>query len=490
MMRSFATVLRSPRSFLGLLVTAFILVTLPLAGTLLYSAWNADRLAGRSTSAVFNAAQAARASRSLVNRIGIMARLAEQMTVVPDDGLLGGYAKLHADFQRVAGELADLPLDAQQLSGLDRTMKQEQALYALVNQAPRAKLDAVAIRARVIALTDDANAVLTISYLVADREARRLQATAEIVQQRLIVLGTFSTALALAVALALTRIIARPIAQLEGAIHRLGSAEFSQPIRVRGPEDLRKLGDRLDWLRRRLMELEEQKSRFLRHLSHELKTPLTALREGVELLNDRVAGPLAHSQQQIVEIMRENSLSLQEMIEDLLDYQRALHAAATLDLRPVQLDALVRETAAAHRLAARANEQSIELDILPLLIEADAAKLRSILDNLLGNALKFTPPRGRVTVLLGAEGDDAVIDVLDTGPGVPYEERESIFEPYYSGRTKASGRMAGTGLGMAIVREFTEAHGGRVTAVTVGRGGHFRVTLPRRRAQAMAQQSA
>ena len=140
----------------------------------------------------------------------------------------------------------------------------------------------------------------------------------------------FSTAVALAIALGLTRLIARPIAELDAAIRQLGGAEFSRPIAVRGPDDLKTLGERLDWLRRRLVELEAEKNRFLRHLSHELKTPLTALREGAELLHDEVGGPLSPPQRSVVAIMKDNSIKLQRLIEELLDYQRALHAAAAL----------------------------------------------------------------------------------------------------------------------------------------------------------------
>src|SRR5205814_7781267 len=153
---------------------------------------------------------------------------------------------------------------------------------------------------------------------------------------------------ALTIALALTRYIARPISEIDAAIRQLGGADFSRPIAVRGPEDLRYLGRRLDWLRRRLDEFETQKNRFLRHVSHELKTPLTALREGTELLHDQVAGPLAPPQRQVVSIMRDNSIKLQRLIEELLDYQRALHAAASLEMQPVQLDRLVGDAAQPH----------------------------------------------------------------------------------------------------------------------------------------------
>jgi len=474
--------LRFPRSFLGLLALGFVLVALPLAAALFYSAWNTERLVELGTDAVFNAAQAARASRSLVTRIGTISRVAQQVLVLPGSGLMDDYTKLHRDFARVAGELARLPLDARQQAALDRTVGQERALYRLLRDTPRARLSPADIRARVDSLTENAYQVLAISYLVADREVERLRQSAQDLQRRLIMVVMFSMALALAVALALTRVITRPIAQLEGGIRQLGDGEFARPISVLGPQDLHHLGERLDWLRRRLAELEAQKNRFLRHLSHELKTPLTALREGTELLNDRVAGPLAPSQQQVVAIMRENGLKLQKMIEELLDYQRALHAAASLEPEPIELDALLREVADAHRLTARAKGQRIVLEAAALSIDADGAKLRSILDNLLSNAVKFTPPNGTISVLAGAEGGEVVIDVLDTGPGVPAEERESIFDSFFRGRAKASGSVEGSGLGLAIVREFAEAHGGRASAVAGG-GGHFRVTLPRRGGQ-------
>src|SRR5256885_2314811 len=114
---------------------------------------------------------------------------------------------------------------------------------------------------------------------------------------------------------------------------------------------------------RSLAELEAEKNRFLRHLSHELKTPLTVLREGAELLNDQVGGPLAPPQRQVVAIMRDNSVKLQRLIEDLLDYQRALHSAGSLQPRAVALDVLVQDVARPHQLAVQAKGQRLELDL-------------------------------------------------------------------------------------------------------------------------------
>src|SRR6267378_1068759 len=477
-----------PRSFLGLLLTGFTLVMLPLVGSLAYSAWNTERLAEQSRTAVFNASQAARASRSHVDRIGSIERLAQQIALLDDPELGADYARVHRSFKQLADEIAQLPLDATQSAALARTVAQEQGLYDRLTEFPRAQLAAGQITEHVDWLTDSAREVLAISNLMVDREVERLRVNAEHVQRSLILLVIFSTAVALTIALALTRYISRPIAEIDAAIRQLGGADFSRPISVRGPEDLRYLGRRLDWLRRRLDEFETQKNRFLRHVSHELKTPLTALREGAELLHDEVAGPLAPPQHQVVSIMRDNSVKLQRLIEELLDYQRALHAAASLEVRPLDLDELVRDAARSHELAAQAKGLRLTIDAQATTLEADPQKLRSIVDNLISNAVKFTPPGGTIAVRARAAGGEAVIEVVDTGPGVPAEERESIFNLFFRGRSKAAegGRVKGSGLGLAIAREFVEAHGGQIAVVGGAAGGHFRVTLPRRSARALA----
>jgi two-component system sensor histidine kinase GlrK len=466
--------MRYPRSFLGLCLASFMLVAAPLIGALAYSAWHSERLAEQSRSAVFNAAQAARASRTLVSRISSLERLA----LLDAPGVAADLGRVHASFRQVAEELRQLPLEEQQLAALAKTMAQEQDLYdLLVTKRGGDRRRVVALAAE---LAENASEVLAISTRVADREVLRLRANAEAVQRQLVLLVIFSTAVALMIALALTRHIARPIAELDAAIRQLGSADFSQPIAVPGPEDLKTLGERLDWLRRRLVELEDEKNRFLRHLSHELKTPLTALREGAELLHDEVGGPLSASQRRVVTIMKDNSIKLQRLIEELLDYQRAVHAAGSLVPRRLALDTLVREVAQSHELAAQAKGQRLALELERVQVDADPEKLRSVVDNLIGNAVKFTPAGGSVSVLARSSGDEALIDVIDSGPGVPAEERDSIFDSFFRGRAKPNARIEGSGLGLAIAREFVEAHGGRISVLGEPGGAHFRVALPRR----------
>ena len=471
---------RYPRSFSALLLAGFLVVGLPLAAALLWSAWNTERLAERGTRAVGGALKASRASRGLVSHAGSIERLARQIAVRPEPELLSDFELVHSNFVAVAGELTGLPLEPKQIAALNRIVEQERALHNAVSQSPDYPIEPRATVAQAGRIVDGAYEILVISHLVADREIERLRESAEESRLFLFALIVVAGAAALAFAIVLARIIARPIAQLDDAIRRLGRAEFERPIEVSGPRDLASLGERLDWLRRRLTELEAEKNRFLQHLSHDLKTPLTALREGTELLSDQIAGPLAPPQRQVVAILRENSIKLQGMIEDLLDYQRSLHSAATLDAEPIPLEPLLRSSVQAHRLAAAAKGQRLVVEVAPATVWADAAKLRSIVDNLLGNAIKFTPSGGVVTLLAHPRGGEVEIDVIDTGPGVPVEERDAIFDAFFRGRAGASGRAEGTGLGLAIARDFVKAHGGRIEVVPGSTGGHFRVLLPLR----------
>ena len=135
--------------------------------------------------------------------------------------------------------------------------------------------------------------MLTASNRLTEREIERLQQTAAEGRKTWGYLALAAGAIALVLAILFAVLIARPIRQLDLAIRQMGTADFTHAIEVNGPQDMRYLGQRLEWLRTRLHELEEQQTRFLRHVSHELKTPLTAVREGAELLRDRVGGELS-----------------------------------------------------------------------------------------------------------------------------------------------------------------------------------------------------
>jgi two-component system sensor histidine kinase GlrK len=275
-----------------------------------------------------------------------------------------------------------------------------------------------------------------------------------------------------------TILIARPIRQIDEAIRRLGQADFSAPVIVGGPEDLQHLGERLDWMRQRLADLEQQKNRFLRHMSHELKTPLTALREGAELLSDEVVGKLSPEQREVAEILRHNSIELQKLIEDLLSYGASQSHKSALDVARVELRRVVKRVFDDQKLALRSKGLKLNVDVQDLTLTADFEKVRVMLDNLVSNAIKYSPARGTIAVFARQAGKDVYIDVVDQGPGIGAEERKLVFEPFYRGRHAADTLVKGTGIGLSVVREYAQMHGGNAEIANGGPGARIRIRMP------------
>jgi len=467
-----------PRSFLSLLLLAFALVAAPLVVAFYNAAVYVEELAGQSQTAVSQAAQASRGSRLLVEQTTALERVVRQYLILDDEELLNDYARVRANFKANTSELSLQPLDEPQLHELNNTIDKEQGLYEQLLGRPKTAAGRKALVEGYVVLSGLARDVLNTSNALIDREVESMRRTGARAQRTLWLQLAATIPLGILLAVGVTLLIARPIRQLDQAIRRLGAGEFEGDIRVGGPADLKYLGSRLDWLRQQLIELEQQKRLFLRHVSHELKTPLTALREGSELLAEGTAGPLSPGQSEIVEILRQKSVQLQQLIEDLLNYHRAQESVGRLDLTAVRFDRVVEQVLDDHRLAVQARGIRADLRLDPVVLQADEEKIRAVVANLLSNAIKYSPDEGMISLALRREGDEVVFDVRDGGPGIPPEDHGRIFDWFYQGERVHHGRVRGSGLGLAIAREFVVAHGGRIEVVKdLAVGAHFRVTL-------------
>ncbi len=476
--------LRYPKSFLKLLLLGFGLVSLPLILALLNATVYVDRITTQSQAAVDQAAEAARGSRVLTEQVTAMERLARQYLILGDAALLADYAKVRGSFKQTTSDMSLLPLDESQLRELNKTIDKEQALFEQLGRKQDKGGDRRQLIAGYVELSELANQVLDQSNLLIDREIENMGEAARHAQGSLLWQLAASILLGILIAVLLAFLIAKPIRQLDHAIRQLGSAELATGIRVRGPADLEYLGQRLEWLRQRLVALEEQKTKFLHHVSHELKTPLTALREGSELLADGSSGALNQQQSEIAEILRSNSLQLQHLIEGLLGYQQAVDSVNRLEFRPVDLSDIARKVVQAHKLAAAARNLTLDLRTEPALLTADADKLRVVLDNLVSNAVKYSPEGGKISLVVRAAEDRILVEVGDAGPGIAAEARERVFDWFFQGKLGHQGRLKGSGLGLAIARELVLAHRGSIEVVANRTpGAHIRVSLPASRLQ-------
>lgn len=474
-----------PRSFPRLLAVGFTLVALPLMFALVNNAVSVDRLANRSQNAVYRAVQATQSGRRLAQQLTALERTARQMVIL-DDYSLDTYAANRRQFEQAAAEFANLPLDAEQKKALEDIVRGEAAAFsALAGAGPKSREAEVAVES-FIGLSEQAQALVARSNALIDREVNAMRNTADRAQR--ITLWQLLALVPVVVFLVIgfSILIARPIRQIDAAIRRLGGGELHVPVAVSGPQDLVHLGDRLEWMRRELLDVEQQKNRFLRQVSHELKTPLTALREGAELLSEEAVGKLTPEQREIAEILRHNSVELQKLIEDLLSFGASQFRKVTVDLGPVDIREVIGRVAEDQQLAIRARNLTLDIAAEDVMIPADSEKLRVVLDNLLSNAVKFSPPGGVIGVAARFDGDALELDVTDQGPGIPREERTRIFDPFYQGSQAGAGPLRGTGIGLSVVKEYVFAHGGSVEVVDSGRGAHLRIRLPIIRAETAA----
>lgn len=468
-----------PRSFFGLVLIGFALVVVPLTAGLINAARSVNQLTEQSQRIVHDAVQATQNSRLAVQQIVAMERTARQFAVLGDPGLHARYRELHGRFEETAEALARLPLDDPQRAQLATLVASERALYERLQAAGP---QAVAWReapnefGELLAL---ARALLEASDRLIERELTALQHAAGGAERLLIgqAVGLVPAALLLIGLFAF--LISRPIKQMDRAIRRLGDGEFRTPVAIKGPRDLEYLGGRLEWLRARLAELEEEKRKFLRHVSHELKTPLSAIREGSELLNEEVLGRLNPQQREVAEILQHNCAYLQRLIEDLLSLNFTATRPAPARRELLALHETVRSVAERYKLALRKKEIRLDLALEPVAVSGEAQKLATVIDNLLSNAVKFTPVRGTIRVALAAADGFASLDVTDSGPGVAPDDQVRVFDAFYQGRRQVPGHVKGTGLGLAIAKEYVVAHDGHIELRDdVQTGAHFRVYLP------------
>lgn len=476
-----------PRSFLKLLFAGFALIALPLIFALINTAISVDQLANRSQRAVYQAVQATQSSRRLAELLTAMERSARQMIILGDRALLDSYGLNRKQFLATAEEFAALPFDNEQMDALEEIVRGESAIFAVLSDAAAAPSELQKVVSGFVGLASRAQIITVRSNELINREVEAMRATAAQAQRITLwqLLALVPVVVFLVVGFAI--LIARPIRQLDSAIRRLGSGEFNMPVEVGGPEDLQFLGERLEWMRLRLVELEQQKNRLLRQVSHELKTPLTALREGAELLSEEVVGQLSPEQREIAEILRHNSIELQKLIEDLLSYGASQFHKVALELKPLNIRQMINRVVDDQKLAIRAKDLKLEIEADDVTVVADFEKLRVVLDNLMSNAIKFSPGGGVVAISARCAGMWLELNVADNGPGIAPDDVPHIFNPFYQGRNNAVGLVKGTGIGLSVVKEYVSAHGGSVEVVEHGGcGARLRVRLPLKQAEAAA----
>ena len=463
-------------SFRQLLVIAFLLIAALLGAASLRALFTLEDLTQQSRSNAARALELSGAAQSLSERSVSMERTSRQSVVLDDRVLRERFNEEVREATEILDGLARENIPAARARQWRAHL---QAMAGLLTGPPDTALDRERQLTQEFRELEGINAAIAMQVQQAIQQRNKsLEGKLEASRQQLAQQVTWAIGLAVAMALAFGIWFTLPLRRLENAIVGLGENRLDQVIAIQGPADLALVGQRLNWLRLRLVELDADKSRFLRHISHELKTPLASLREGVSLLEDGVAGELSSDQREIAQILRHNTGVLQSQIEDLLRFNTAAFEARQLHRQSVDLLQILEEQVYAQRLQWRARELTVTVAGEPLLMEIDVEKIGTALANLLSNAIRYSPAKGQIRLELSHQRGFARIDIHDQGVGVAEADRERIFEPFYRGERQPTDVVRGSGIGLSIVHEYIAAHGGSITLMPDQPGAHFRIELP------------
>ena len=465
-------------SVLQLLVIGSIAVITPLVFAVYYAANSFDELVERHRGEVQRLVTATRDSMASRNLIVDMERSALQYQLLGQEGFQSLFNDLYTTFNTHLDRMsALLPEEARKTSitplsaQVDQIRRAVQELPANSPELDEA-LDGFA-RASDLANELNRNIRQLVDDQITETEARIGRAQGQVFLFSVLVIPVTTLLLLLFIYW-----VSRPIGQLTQAIHQLGDNDYERPIHVGGPADLNQLGDLLDWLRRRLNDLEQEKRKFLRHMSHELKTPLAGLREGTDLLREEIPGPLTEAQKDVVGILNKNTHTLQRLIDNLLDYNLLLDSDR-VHREPTAIDSLIQRVVDTYLLLAKPRDVRFDVKGPAATFSVDKAKLRAALDNVVSNAVSFSPQSGVITITWELTDQGLAIRVVDDGPGVSPSDQKRIFEAFYQGEAKRRGSYKGTGLGLSIAWECLTAQNGRISVENApNRGAAFTLEIP------------
>lgn len=321
---------------------------------------------------------------------------------------------------------------------------------------------------------------------LSDSHARTVQA--EVITEQLVIVAVL---LALALAGIASYSILHPLRRLQEHIRHIGQGQFGKAVQVKAPSELRELVDTVNWMAKKLQELDDMKAEFLAHISHELRTPLASIREGTQLMLDQIPGPLSPDQRETLLIMADSCERLIRLISTLLDLSKM--EAGMMEYRFALTDLKRIADVSINKVRLLADRKHIKiLTELPtdrLRVPADAARIEQVLDNLLSNALKFSSEGGMVKLAMEVQPKPGLVgvSVSDTGLGIPAEDLPHIFERFYQGRGQTKPGLAGSGLGLALAKKVVEAHKGKIWAESeAGKGTAMHFVLPMARERGAA----
>ncbi len=416
-------------------------------------------------------------------------RYEKKYVIMHDAVLYEGFRKSNAEFEQYlqdAMRIADsAELKAALSDAADRhlfyqALFDEEVEYLKAGQPYDAAWYNENKEAFVNTLLDDLMQVRVLSQASMVAKVKQLSEAGTRATSAAMVTTAAAVVIGVVLSLIITWSITKPLAMMKKKTAEIGNGYYEADLKISSPPEIAALGQAFNFMCDKLKEVDKMKSDFYALMSHELRTPLTSIKEGTNLFLEGMGGEVTEKQRKLLSIVAEESDRLIALVNSLLDISKLEAGMVAYHFAKADLNLLIRQAVNEVVPLAAAKNITIERDLAELpLFELDTERILQVLRNLIGNALKFTPRDGDITVSSRAADAGISVSVADTGPGIPREHAAVIFDKYRQAPVAGFHKLQGTGLGLAIVRHIIHDHGGRVWVESEPqRGSTFTFFLP------------
>lgn len=461
----------------NLILLGFSFVALPLAISLLFTANKLSHLAKQSSETIFEVASLTQLNTELSDTLSNIERSASQYLVLRDDEL----QQLFLNQQQALSQIIKKTLKHNHNKILAQLLtKMLTASIQIKSQLSSELINSITL----VQLQQEFKALIALKVEIKHYSDSLIKQKADDVKlsneaaRSNIFNSLYIIPLSLLIALLFLVIIIRPLKRLIARIHDLEQGNFQEKITFTGAAEFEEIASALDMMRARLHALELQKSSFIRHISHELKTPLAAIREGTELIHDNSVGPLNSDQQEICDIIKLSVHRLQRLIEDLLDFNIVLDSTSLVANENIALLAIITEVINERQLDIKRKNLTINTPTNDIYLHSNATQLKVVFDNILSNAIKYSPQSGTITLLSRCHNGNVEIAFIDEGTGITLEDQDKVFDAFYQGAPPKHSQIKGSGLGLTIVKELLLRLQGTITLTNSDVGAVATITLP------------
>lgn len=464
-----------------LTLLGFALVAIPLVVALIYSAAQINQISTQANQAIFSVATLTTANSELNENQLKLERLASQYLVLNDVTIKESYLTKESEILAlINGKL--IVYQDEKITALSQIfINVISKINDYITRSSSKSDDLKVLEDYFITLANVSQKINHRSNVLINEQANHIEVLAYQVSGTMLI-SLVTIPVTLLIAGLFIYLITSPLKLLIEKIKSLEQGDFDNKIVLKSSPEISAIAEALEKMRLRLHALELQKSSFIRHISHELKTPLAAIREGTELLYDNSVGQLNDDQQEICHIIKASVRRLQHLIEDLLDFNIVLDSTSLQDSEKIVIQHLIEIVLADHKLDIKRKQLNIQCHIDSVIIYSNVKQLKVILDNILSNAIKYSADNGVIHIMGTLINDQFQLSIKDNGPGINSDIKDKVFDAFYQGPPPKESQIKGSGLGLTIVKELLMRLNGSVTILEQevnNNGTTMQITLPK-----------